>query len=181
MNVEIIEEPIRFHLHGIGGVVENERYGEVGLRLMNEMWRVVKGAGIPNTGINHWVYLPEGRMFVGVELRNRQQASLPDELEPLRRLRRENVPVRIDLGERAAHPPVEKRAGNQPRKECRAPSGLAGGRRQQVSQDAADAGNHACAEPQQRRRQADEHASDGGGHGREMFHGFSLRRDCRQV
>jgi hypothetical protein len=29
MNVEIVEEPIRFHLHGIGGVVENERYGEV--------------------------------------------------------------------------------------------------------------------------------------------------------
>jgi hypothetical protein len=46
MKIEIIEEPIRFHLHGIGGVVENERYAEVGLRLMNEMWRVVKGAGI---------------------------------------------------------------------------------------------------------------------------------------
>jgi len=83
MKIEIIEEPIRFHLYGIGGVVENERYGEVGLRLMNEMWRVVKGAGIPTTGINHWVYLPDDRMFVGVELRNRQQASLPDELEPL--------------------------------------------------------------------------------------------------
>ena len=33
MNIEIIEEPIRFHLHGISGLVENERYGEVGLRL----------------------------------------------------------------------------------------------------------------------------------------------------
>ena len=50
MKVEIIETPIRFHLHGIGGVVENERYAEVGLRLMNEMWQVVKGAGIP-TGV----------------------------------------------------------------------------------------------------------------------------------
>ncbi len=37
MNVEFIKEPVRFHLHGIGGVVENEKYGEVGLRLMNEM------------------------------------------------------------------------------------------------------------------------------------------------
>ena len=37
MKIEIIEEPIRFHLHGIGGVVENGRYGEVGFRLMNEM------------------------------------------------------------------------------------------------------------------------------------------------
>lgn len=83
MNFEIIEQPSRFRLHGIGGVVENERYGEVGLRLMNEMWQVVKGAGIPTTGINHWVYLPAGRMLVGVQLRNPQQAPLPDQLEPL--------------------------------------------------------------------------------------------------
>jgi hypothetical protein len=83
MNIEIIEEPIRFHLHGIGGVVENERYGEVGLRLMNKMWQVVKSAGIPTTGINHWVYLPDNRMFVGVEIRTPQQSSTLDQLEPL--------------------------------------------------------------------------------------------------
>ena len=83
MSIEIIEEPIRFHLHGIGGVVENERYGEVGLHLMNKRWQVVKSAGIPTTGINHWVYLPDGRMFVGVQLRNPQQGPLPDQLEPL--------------------------------------------------------------------------------------------------
>jgi len=83
MKIEIIEEPIRFHLHGIGGVVENQRYAEVGMRLMNEMWRVVKGAGIPTTGINHWVYLPDGRMFVGVELRGPQKAPILDQLEPL--------------------------------------------------------------------------------------------------
>jgi hypothetical protein len=83
MNIEIIEEPIRFHLHGIRGVVENERYGEVGLRLMNEMWQAVKGAKIPTMGINHWVYLPDGRMFVGVELQDPQQPSTPDQLEQL--------------------------------------------------------------------------------------------------
>ena len=83
MNVEIVETPVRFRLHGIGGVVENERYGEVGLRLMNEMWQVVKGAKVPTTGINHWVYLPDGRMFVGVELRNPQPLPVPDRLEPL--------------------------------------------------------------------------------------------------
>ncbi len=82
MKSEIIEEPVRFHLHGIGGVVENERYGEVGMGLMNEMWQVVKGAGIPTTGINHWVYLAGGRMFVGVELRNPQQVPA-SRLEPL--------------------------------------------------------------------------------------------------
>ena len=83
MKIEIIDEPIRFHLYGIGGVVENERYGEVGMRLMNEMWQVVKGAGIPTTGINHWVYLPDGRMFVGVEVRKPQQVPLPDQIESL--------------------------------------------------------------------------------------------------
>jgi hypothetical protein len=83
MNIEIIEEPIRFRLHGIGGVVENERYGEVGLRLMNKMWQVVKSAGIPTTGINHWVYLPDNRMFVGVEIRNPHLGPTLDQLEPL--------------------------------------------------------------------------------------------------
>lgn len=28
MNFEIIEEPIRFQLHGIGGEVENDRYAD---------------------------------------------------------------------------------------------------------------------------------------------------------
>jgi hypothetical protein len=83
MKIEFIDEPIRFHLHGIGGVVENERYGEVGFRLMNEMWQAVKSAQLPTTGINHWVYLPDGRMFVGVELRNAQQIPAPNQLEPL--------------------------------------------------------------------------------------------------
>lgn len=83
MNIEIVETLARFRLHGIGGVVENERFGEVGFRMMNEMWQVVKGAKVPTTGINHWVYLPDGRMFVGVELRDPQPLSVPDPLEPL--------------------------------------------------------------------------------------------------
>jgi hypothetical protein len=83
MTVEIVEEPIRFHLHGIRGVVENEQYGEVGFHLMNQMWQVVKGARIPTTGINHWVYLPENKMFVGVELRSPEQSPTPDKLEPV--------------------------------------------------------------------------------------------------
>ena len=51
MNFEIVEEPIWFNLHGISGVVETKRYGEVEFRLMNEMWQVVKVGTIPNTGI----------------------------------------------------------------------------------------------------------------------------------
>lgn len=53
MNIETVETSVRFRLHGIGRVVEDERYGEVGLRLMNEMWQAVKAAEIPTTGINH--------------------------------------------------------------------------------------------------------------------------------
>lgn len=83
MKIEVVETPIRFHLHGVGGVVENERYGEVGFRLMNEMWQAVKGAKIPTTGINHWVYLPDDWMFAGVEFRSPQQSPIPDPLEPL--------------------------------------------------------------------------------------------------
>src|SRR5262245_32802285 len=83
MKIEIIENPIRLHLHGISGVVENERYAEVGMNLMNEMWRVVKAAKIPTTGINHWVYLPDNKMFAGVELRSPQQGPIPNELEPI--------------------------------------------------------------------------------------------------
>jgi hypothetical protein len=83
MEIEIIESPIRFHLYGVGGVVEGERYGEVGLRLMNEMWGAVKGAKTPTTGTNHWVYLPDDRMFVGVELRSPPLSPAPDPLEPL--------------------------------------------------------------------------------------------------
>lgn len=83
MNFEIIEEPIRFHLHGIQGVVENERYAEVGMRLMNEMWQEVKRAGFATTGINHWVYLMDGKMFVAVQLRLSQPGATPRGLEPL--------------------------------------------------------------------------------------------------
>ena len=53
------------------------------MRLMNEMWQVVKGAKIPNTGINDWVYLPSHRMLVGVQLQSYQQAQIPNQLETL--------------------------------------------------------------------------------------------------
>jgi hypothetical protein len=83
MNIEIVENPVRFTLHGIEGDVENKRYSEVGLRLMNEMWRLIQVAQIPTLGTNHWVYLPDGRMFVGVELRNPLPNSAPNPLSRL--------------------------------------------------------------------------------------------------
>jgi GyrI-like small molecule binding domain len=82
MEIEIIDQPIRFRLHGKWSVVENQRYGEVGFRLMNEMWKAVKDARLPTTGINHWVYMADERMFVGVEVKDAQQAMIPEPLEP---------------------------------------------------------------------------------------------------
>ena len=81
MKIEIIDEPIRFRLNGKWSVVENQRYGEVGLLLMNEMWKAVKDAKVATTGINHWVYMADERMFVGVQIENAQQAAIPNQLE----------------------------------------------------------------------------------------------------
>lgn len=81
MPLDIHETPLRFRLHGRSGIVTDQRYAEVGMRLMNEMWQIVKTANTPNQGINHWVYLPQGRMFTGVELA--PGATAPDSLESL--------------------------------------------------------------------------------------------------
>jgi hypothetical protein len=81
MKLAIIESPIRFRLYGLSSVVSGRAFGQVGLRLMDEMWRIVKGAGVPTTGINHWVYLPDDQMFVGVEVRNPEAVTIPEPLE----------------------------------------------------------------------------------------------------
>jgi hypothetical protein len=81
MDVEIIETPIRFLLCGLEAPVQNNSFGEVGMKLMTEMWDVVKVSRTATTGINHWVYLPGNRMFVGVELLPDSQGPQP--LEPL--------------------------------------------------------------------------------------------------
>lgn len=81
MQIEIIESPIRFALAGRSSTVHDNRFGEVGMQLMNEMWGIVKATGTATTGVNHWVYLPDGRMFVGVELK--PQTPAPEGLDPL--------------------------------------------------------------------------------------------------
>ena len=82
MDIEIIDQPIRFHLHGLSASVDNNCYGEVGCRLMDEMWSIVNQAKLKTTGINHWVYFAGNRMFVGIEVSDAQQAAIPEELEP---------------------------------------------------------------------------------------------------
>jgi hypothetical protein len=81
MEIEIIESPVQLQLYGLSSAVENHRYGEVGLRLMDQMWKIVKDAKLANTGINHWVYFADDRMFVGVELKRIDQPRIPEPLE----------------------------------------------------------------------------------------------------
>ena len=83
MEIQIVEVPIRFRLVGHSAIVKDNCYGDVGFRLMNEMWGVVKGSKLETTGINHWVYLADCRMFVGVELKHPEHQPLPDPLVPM--------------------------------------------------------------------------------------------------
>ena len=82
MDFEIIDQPARFHLYGLSSSVDNEAYGEVGCRLMDEMWKIVSEAKLKTTGINHWVYFADDRMFVGVEVKDAEQATIPQQFEP---------------------------------------------------------------------------------------------------
>jgi hypothetical protein len=82
VELAIIDEPIRFRLHGLAGAVGERSYGEAGCALMDEMWRIVKAAKAANAGTNHWVYFAGDRMFVGVELRGAPPAEVLASFEP---------------------------------------------------------------------------------------------------
>jgi effector-binding domain-containing protein len=49
---------------------------------MDEMWRIVKQARLKTTGINHWVYFADDRMFVGITVSDTEQTTVPEKLEP---------------------------------------------------------------------------------------------------
>ncbi|MCB0089525.1 MAG: hypothetical protein KDE54_16580, partial [Caldilineaceae bacterium] len=68
MQYEIINSPLHITLLGLRGAINGETVPVVGKRLMDAMWGVIHAHGIKTKGINHWVYLPNSEMFVGVEL-----------------------------------------------------------------------------------------------------------------
>jgi predicted transcriptional regulator YdeE len=82
MKIEIVDQPIRFQLHGLSSSVENNSYGKVGCQLMDEMWAIVKQAKLKTGGINHWVYLAGDRMFVGIEVKDGGCTAIPKQLKP---------------------------------------------------------------------------------------------------
>ncbi len=65
---EIVETPYCALLHGFGGSIVDAPIPVVGKRLMDDMWQHIQSTGIKSKGLNHWVYLPDSKMFVGVEL-----------------------------------------------------------------------------------------------------------------
>lgn len=67
LKFEIVQQQRCFTLHGLTSPVADNCYGKVGFQLMRELWCTVKQDEIQTTGINHWVYLNDSSMFVGVE------------------------------------------------------------------------------------------------------------------
>jgi hypothetical protein len=68
MNLQILHEPISFHLYGCSGRATNNNYTETAFTLSGKMWQVVKAQDLKNKGMNVWAYEPGEAVFAGVEL-----------------------------------------------------------------------------------------------------------------
>lgn len=67
MNIEI-RQNLKLHLYGFSAPVPDFKFGETGIKLSDRVWSFVRENGLPNKGINVWVYDDQARMFCGVEL-----------------------------------------------------------------------------------------------------------------
>jgi hypothetical protein len=70
MDIHVLDQPVSFDLYGLSGDVANFDFGGTGKRLMDEIWKRVKGNDLPHKGINFWVYDSATHMFTGVELKD---------------------------------------------------------------------------------------------------------------
>ena len=68
IDYDIIETPVRIMLYGFRSQLDGQAVPIVGKRLMDAMWHEVGAKALKTKGQNHWVYLPNAEMFVGVEL-----------------------------------------------------------------------------------------------------------------
>lgn len=68
MNVEIINTNLSLNMHGFSGIAINKDYTGTAFKLMDRMWKVVKGNNLENKGLNIWVYQQNEMVFAGVEL-----------------------------------------------------------------------------------------------------------------
>ena len=68
MTVEIFNKNLTLNLYGFAGIALNKDYVPTAFQLMDRMWKVVKGNGLKNSGLNVWVFEPGDHVFSGVEL-----------------------------------------------------------------------------------------------------------------
>jgi predicted transcriptional regulator YdeE len=68
MHLKIIDKELSLHMHGFFGTAINKDYAGTAFKLMDSMWKVVKGNNLENKGLNIWVYEPGESVFAGVEL-----------------------------------------------------------------------------------------------------------------
>ena len=68
MNLEIISKPLILNIHGFSGIAANRDYAGTAFKLMDRMWKIVKGNDLKNKGLNIWVYEEGHGVFAGVEL-----------------------------------------------------------------------------------------------------------------
>lgn len=68
MEIEIINTDFTLNMHGFSGIAINKDYAGTAFKLMDRMWKIVKGNNLQNKGLNIWVYEPGESVFAGVEL-----------------------------------------------------------------------------------------------------------------
>jgi len=68
MEMEIIDKQLTLSIHGFSGTAVNKDYAGTAFKLMDKMWKIVKLNNLSNKGLNIWVYEPNEKVFVGVEL-----------------------------------------------------------------------------------------------------------------
>jgi len=75
MEIEVIDSGFSKTLYGLAGTVEDQKYGEKGMELMDALWAEVRSKDLKHKGINHWVYYPEYELFCAVELEDAPEAD----------------------------------------------------------------------------------------------------------
>jgi effector-binding domain-containing protein len=68
MNIEIINTNLNLNIYGFSGIAINKDYAGTAFKLMDRMWKIVKGNNLENKGLNIWVYEQNEMVFAGVEL-----------------------------------------------------------------------------------------------------------------
>jgi effector-binding domain-containing protein len=75
MNIEIITQPFSLEVYGYSGAAINKDYAGTAFKLMDKMWKTLKGTSIKHKGLNIWVYEPNEMVFAGVELEETPQQT----------------------------------------------------------------------------------------------------------